>query len=195
MRRVTARLTDGQRALAADPAHRAYAARLAARWARGRPHLADEFAAAATDGLVAAARLFDPGRGVRFTTFLTGRVNGSIRDRLRELVPKGCRRNGRPAPATFGFGDLPADDPFDPAEDLPGVGWEAESHDELDGLTRGLPGRYGEAVRLYYGTAGASVRSVARRMGLSEGGAFYLVTRGVVLRESPAAGRAGGGPT
>lgn len=39
------------------------------------------------EGLVAAANRFDPAKGVKFRTFATSRVNGSIIDYLREIDP------------------------------------------------------------------------------------------------------------
>lgn len=45
-------------------------------------------------GLVLAARSFDPGRGVAFTTYAAKRIHGAMLDGLRER--QGCSRGQRP---------------------------------------------------------------------------------------------------
>lgn len=89
-------LTPEQQALAADPANLQYAAALAGRAARkASPGRREELRSAAMYGLVAAARLYDPARGVPFGAFLALCVRGAISHYRRDLRLCGFRHPHR----------------------------------------------------------------------------------------------------
>lgn len=141
-------LDDDRRALAA--AHVGLARHIARRAARRWPPLAEEFRSAALLGLCQAAAAFDPGRGVRFTTFAGRRIGGAIADERRAWYGhEGLKP--RPAQVALGGRELRYEDPL--AGDDP-VGWELEYHDALAGLAAWLasPGQVA-AFRSMYGRA------------------------------------------
>jgi RNA polymerase sigma factor (sigma-70 family) len=181
-------LTDEQRALAGDPKHVGYARARSAPWRRKYPWLADDIESAALEGLVKAARNYDPGRGLDFNTILGPNVDGRILDLLREYHQLlGWRRKARAdAPQVerlfterwahwLGLPDEPATD------EMP-VGWTLD--DGVDELTKGLPAPHKRAVRAYFTRAGATNLSVAREMGLSESRVSQIISRSLsMLRE------------
>jgi RNA polymerase sigma factor (sigma-70 family) len=134
---------------------------------RAAPHLADEFESAALLGLAKAARGFDPGRGVRFTTYAAPVVLGAIKDAARRWKPRGFKRDPD-APAVLPLsGADPDGDPVDPPdpEALP-VGHEAEHADEVAGLAQRLaPGHRLAFVAAFEHT---TLAAAGRAVGLSE---------------------------
>lgn len=193
-------LNDEQRALAGDPAAVAWAMGLARRWAlrRGWAHERDEVEVAALEGLCAAARLFDPARGVPFRKYAGACVVGSIKDGLRRVIDDRRGRFPRPVPL----------DAFDSLDDhgLPAsvgdalasgewpVGWELESHDAVIVLSGRLPAKYGAALAAYYTRAGMRMRDVAAELGTSESRVSQMVGRDGprLLRENLRAREQGG---
>jgi RNA polymerase sigma factor (sigma-70 family) len=162
-------LTGAQRTLVAD--HVRFAYRLAAVWRKAEPALGDEFESAATMAMVAAAQSFEPGRGVKFTTYARHRVLGALRDAWRraqrhqrrfgplfeprEQLDSGARRH-RPArqKATMFC-----------SEDPP-VGHESEQIDLVEWMLKRLPARHAAVCRLIY-FEGLSLGQTAARMRLS----------------------------
>jgi RNA polymerase sigma factor (sigma-70 family) len=154
---------------------------------------------AAFYGLVLAAGRWKDGAGASFSTFATYRIRGAIRDALRELLPRGYRRTPDLAPSI---------DPIETPEDIVAeygraetggpaacesviddvalpVGWEAESADEVERLSRCLPPVHGAALQLVYlHGAGATLKAAGSVMQLSESRMSQLVTQAVeMLRE------------
>lgn len=163
--------------------HLRLAGRVARKWARAVPHLADEFESAAMLGLVDAASKFDAAFGVRFETFAPVRIEGAVKDAARMMLPKGFRRNKDAAPVV-GNAVIHADEGEEEAVallssgELP-VGWEEESLEEVDRLTRGLTGDERRAVALYFGGAGMNKKRIGELMGLSESRVSQLTTEAV----------------
>jgi hypothetical protein len=181
-------LTVEQGRLAADPASLRLAARIAARFGRAYPPLADEFASEAPVALCQAARSYDPAAGVAFGTHAACRVAGAMRDVRRLWKPKGYR---------YGLPGCPAVHSLDTAapfvsragpdrvgssgearwgetkgallvDDVPGVGWEIEYHDEVAGLARRTPRGCGVVlIRLHGHAATIDLAAAARYLGLS----------------------------
>lgn len=73
--------------------------RVAGRIARRLPaHVQlDDLVSAGTEGLVNAARRFDPGKGVAFGAYAEIRIRGAVMDELRlhDFVPRSVRRRNR----------------------------------------------------------------------------------------------------
>lgn len=184
-------LTDEQRALAGDPKWVRYALYLAVPWGRKLPRLAEDIDCAALEGLVKAARLFDPDKA-SFETFIQWHVRGRIQDFLRDF----CRPYGYRRPRDGG-GSEPQTLPFDRVEPHPGggfdrhwqprsdegpVGWESD--DGVEELTKGLPVPNKRAIRLLYTRAGMTNKAAGREMGLCESRVSQLATQGLsMLRE------------
>lgn len=189
-RRNLTPLTDGQRALAGDPRHVGYARARSAPWRRKYPWLADDIESAALEGLVKAARSYDPGRGLDFNTILGPSVDGRILDFLREYHQLlGWRRKARAdAPQVERlFTERWAhwlDLPDEPASDEGPVGWEMEGEAGVEELTKGLPATHRRAVRAYYTRAGATNLSVAGELGVSESRVSQIISQSLsMLRE------------
>lgn len=193
-------LTEGQRELAGDPENVRFALACASPWRRRFPRYADDIDSAALEGLVTAARSFDPERAA-FRTLVAWHVAGRVKDFLRDFGrPKGFRRGGGEAPTLERIGrfgwladrprnrpggtDREADEAFDPAAGEMPVGWALDAEAGVEELTKGLPRRHKRAVRLLYTRAGATLKGVGRLMGLSESRASQLVGDGLaMLRE------------
>lgn len=162
------RIAAAPRALAVADYHaRVYASRL--------PHLADEINSAAHAGLADAALRYDPTR-YQFTTFAARRVRGAILDELRRSGLKGYKRGTSAAAPGRDFSPLTQVDA--PADHLP-VGWELESLDALDALTRTLPARQREVLRLYFGH-GMLLREIGVKFGVTMSAVSKIFTQAVV---------------
>jgi DNA-directed RNA polymerase specialized sigma24 family protein len=200
VRKALPRLTDGQRAVASDPANVALARRFAAGYARRSPWLADEIDSAALYALCRAAVTHDPARGA-FEVCLFVRVHREVREALRMQAPRGFRRarpgdevpwpvslsvlNGGEAGIRYGqFHQYGEDGIGVPTGELP-VGWEAESADEVRAALAGLPAKYGAAFRLHYlHAAGLRQKAAAAALGCHETNVHYMLKRGAaMLRE------------
>lgn len=86
----TVPLTEERKTLAADNFR--LAKFLARPFKRSWPEIMDEIDSAAVMGLMDAARLFDPSRGIKFATYARIRIIGSIQDAERKMVLHGYRR-------------------------------------------------------------------------------------------------------
>lgn len=167
------------------------ARRVAARFGRVLPSLADDLGQEAAIAAWDALRRFDPGRGVKFSTFAGPRVIGAIKDAMRAAGLKGYRRQADDAPRVDSVGDLGMEtdaggrrDLDIPSGELP-IGWEAESEDEVRGLIRGLPAGWGEMIgRFYLHADAATLARCGAMYGLSERRMSEIRTRGEsMLRE------------
>lgn len=191
-------LTAEQKALASDPRHLDLASRIARRFAWSFPALAEEFRSEAFLALCNAARTFEPVRRISFFTHAGNRIYGSMLDVCRNSRLMGYRRRHRgravgEAPhvgsldaiqaeseigRTFSFHDALASD------DEP-IGWEAESMDELKGLTRKLPVKHRTVLRLLYGHAEvATMKGTGRAIGLSESQVSQIHTEAIQMLRS-----------
>lgn len=162
---------------------RAKAAAVAYANRTGTFHLVDEWESAALVGLAEAALSFDPDRGVRFWTHALPRVQGSIFDAARSLMPGGYRRSWLKRMRDAGLeATIPQTESIDQVHELDDscrsfaelipdtagpIGWEYEWQDELEGLARKLPGTVGSAFRTYYGLA-PTMKVTGRLLGYSE---------------------------
>lgn len=180
---VSPRLSAAQRALAAS--HVWLAEALARAFARKCPHERDTAISGAMDGLCQAAGAFAPGRGVPFAAYARARIAGAILDAVRMEKPKGFRRSAD-APTVgslntdLGSGDTPAD--LLAADELP-VGWELESIEETETLAARLPGRSGEAARLFFTRCDtATCRRAGRLMNLTESRVSQLLHEAVAFQ-------------
>lgn len=173
-----------------DPAHLAVALRVARKFGRSYPGLADEFESAAGLALCEACRTFDADGGMPPARYLANRVAGAMIDLLRHWRPKGYRRSVD-APA---FVVQPLDAAADesgrtfadllPSGDLP-VGWAEDSADAVRGLARRLPPKHRAAVeRLYTAAATPTMKAVGAATGRSESRVSQLLTQSAsMLRE------------
>jgi len=80
---VREKLTPGEQQLVVD--HAGFTERFTQKLTRTMPPWADRDAllGAAYEGLVHAARTYNPGRGTTFTTWAAWRIRGAVRDELR----------------------------------------------------------------------------------------------------------------
>lgn len=190
------KLTAAQQVLAADPRNLDRARRMASIAAERSGADPDELESAALMGLVDAAGSFDPGRGLSFATLMVIRVRGAIADAQRNMLPRSYRRPGRndEAPEVYSFNRVAFTDEDGHrvdyvdtiALDEHPVGWEIESLDAVEGLSRKLPPRFGEAVRLYYGHAvAATAEKVGDAMRTSESNVCrMLIESHEILRDA-----------
>lgn len=120
--------------------------------------LRDEMESAALVALVEAARTFDPGRNVRFPTFLRKRLYGALLDTRRQMCQSAMRWDDRDMDdatdwvRTKTFSNLSAEEVVDFEEriiDGSGYGDHAAMHDIQDQLRtefRHLPSRHREVM-------------------------------------------------
>lgn len=160
------------------------AMRIAGVWAKQFRWLRDEFRSAAGMALWKCARRYRPERGQLFHNYVRKRVWGACQDACRDALPQGFRRKehaarraGTPEPEFFAgipddHGRLSLD--LLPSRELP-VGWELESADAVDELTRKLTSRQRDAVRLYFLGAGMTLGRVGKVMGCAESNVCVLV--------------------
>lgn len=170
------RLTDEQRAMAADPAAMDMAQATARWFARRWRWLRAELESAAMLGLVEAAASYQAPMAVRFITHAARRVRGACQDAVRNAYPKGYRRHARQV--TFAVVPVHGSDPGDYANEFhPKVHDEPwlDEIDEIEWLTATLPARNREIVRRYFTAAGVTMATEARRVGLTETGVSMAV--------------------
>lgn len=172
------RLDEAQRELAA--AHVWLAEKLAHRFARSCPRLFDTALSAAMLGLCDAALRYAPDRGSRFKSFAHRRIVGAMLDSARMELPQGFRRQkdaARPA--------LSLDAATETGETLAGVvasgelpvGWEIESEDAVNALSRRLPVRHAQALRTFYTRAdGVTHKLTGRLLGVCESRVSQMLT-------------------
>lgn len=186
-------MTDAARALASDPANIRLARKLAGSFARKLPWQADELESAALLGLCRAAITFDPDGGASWKNHLYARARGEILDALRGEELKGHRRNSPHRHLAPRVASLSVPIESDPdgrsttlgqqlaSDNLP-IGWEAEYQDEVEGLARRLPRRYGDVVRLHYGRAEARTpKGAGRVLGLCESRVSQILLRATLM--------------
>lgn len=130
------RLTAGECAVAADPANIEYARRFANTVARKYPSIAQDIESAALMGLVTAAAMFEPERGVAFVTIAHVKIRWAIYDCVRTELRRGLT-GGKRIAAELGSRFGPEADTV-AADQLP-VGWEAESEDEVRAVCLKFP--------------------------------------------------------
>lgn len=147
--------------------------------ARRYPRWRDDWESAAYLGLVQAAQMFDPTRGVKFDTFARPRIAGSMLDARRGLGPAGWKRirlQG-PAPRTKTLDCDVAD------RGASSVGTDLERSDDFDALVRHLYPGERVVIRLRY-FEDLSQDEIAQRIGCSQANVSHRHTRGLaVLRE------------
>ena len=195
--RSEARLTPEQQAMAAEPGVIALARRMAIRKAKTSPVPLEDLCSAALLAVVEAARSFDSGRGVAFHRHASRRIEGAMKDLLRDEHLSGYGRSwlernpgvDRPSvqslDASIGLdgrrtiGDELASD------DLP-VGWEVDSLDAVESMIGTMPVECREAARLYFTNAGTRLMAeVAERFGVSSTTVKTRISRGLAaIRES-----------
>jgi len=158
--------------LAACPRNINAACRIARRYSRTWPKLADEFESECYVALVEASRSFDPERGVKFCSHMSNRVHGAMLDIVRNWIPKGYRRNFDASPRVMTIEGLTKDDLI--SDDGP-VGWEMEYQDDLHHITRGLSTSERAVIHALYGHAERITMSKAgRAIGVCESRASQL---------------------
>lgn len=170
------RMTDEQRALAADPAALELARRVAVRFSQLSPWLFDEFLSAAHMGVIAAAMSFDPAAGASFRTYAAHQIRGSCMDAFRRSRPIGYRRVKGGLP--FEIKTICSTDNWRYANDFhPKYHDEpcADEIDEVEWATATLPARNREIVRRYFTVAGVTMATEARRVGLTKTGVSMAV--------------------
>lgn len=196
-------LTAAQQALAGDQRHLDLASRIARRFGKMYPRLADEFRSEANLALCTAARTFIPARKVSFFTHATNRIHGAMLDVLRQSEVRGYRRrsdrwrnegktprvrsldakilrvSGQSAydgfwtDATIGYAIESEDEP---------IGWEIEAHEELKRLTRTLPVKHRTVLRLLYGHAETKrMKITGQAVGLSESGVSCIHSEAIAM--------------
>jgi DNA-directed RNA polymerase specialized sigma subunit len=158
------------------------ACRVARRFSRRCPGVQIDWEGAAALGVCRAAATYREDRGTTVETHVHNKVIWACIDLMRDQGVRGYGRHHRyegvpeilsfDRPVLSGydsgrdalFGDLAT-----PVADEPPVGWELEWEDEIGALTRGLPGRQGQAIRLYYLHAETkTMRKAGAALGLSE---------------------------
>ena len=132
-------------------------------------HLRDDMVSIAFLALVSAARTFDLSKSGSFKDRLCFVVDHALRDFRRDQAPKGFRRKKQPAPQISDGVDLL------PSRNLP-VGWEVESLDAVDGLTRTLAPARARLLRRRFGVAGVSIRQLAKEEGVSQSRIFQCLS-------------------
>lgn len=162
-------LTEEQRRLASDPQHIRMAERIAAKFARRYPPLADEFESECYLALCNTARTFKAADGMRFVNYARFRLACSMKDVCRRWSPRGTTTvDTLDVAVEMEFGGVTSGAALLPADDHP-VGWEEEGLDELRGLCRRLPPKEGAVMLLLFGHAEAeTMREIGRRTGMSK---------------------------
>jgi RNA polymerase sigma factor for flagellar operon FliA len=160
------RLTATQQELAARylPMARALARPMKHTW----PMAWEDFESAACLALVEAARSYDPGRKVKFTTFARLRIQGALRDVHRRMAIRHAREEAGLRPH---FGQLGRDSElnlslYDVHPDPP-IGQEIEAVEEVESWLARVPARHAAACRLIY-VDGLSQIEAAEVLGCSQ---------------------------
>jgi RNA polymerase sigma factor (sigma-70 family) len=165
-------LTTEQQGLAERylPMARALARPLKRTW----PQEWEEFESAAMMALVEAAESFDPGRGVRFSTFARLRVVGALRDVQRRMGSTKWRVDD--THAVHEAADLTSLEPIGEVLNTtpdPEVGREVDSLDAVEAWLKKLPPRHAAACRAIY-VHGCNQAEAAARLGCSQSRLSYL---------------------
>lgn len=174
------RLTDEQRDLAARymPIANSISRRLARRW----PAYKDEMRVAAEDALIYAARLYDSGRGVKFSTYAYLVIRRRCWDRLRVLWRLSKRMRGpfgsRPDTRIYVQGDDDFCQSGHPTSviDCHDFIQDIDGHDAFECILASMPemtARILTLVCLYDCTYGEA----ADLVGISTTAAYYRVAR------------------
>ena len=192
MKRTRPPLSALQQTLVTE--HVEFAKRIANVWCRRQPaRRRDDIHSAAQLGLIIAATNFDPARNRAFSSFAIYHVHGAIQNELRGFLPRGFRREHEradpiPATATINttvdgtevmFSDIIC------AHELP-IGWEIESDDEIDRLTKMLPDLQRDTLHLYLRNArfDNNIPRLARHLGVSRQCVFHRIKNAIhTLRE------------
>lgn len=157
---------------------------------RGK-RLRDEFDSAADMALVEAAQAFDPGRGVRFSTFARFRIIGALYDIQRVLIAKEYPKELPNVPRSQHF--VPGTDERNllmlTSPDEP-VGTDLEGAEEVERWLRSLTPRQARACRELYvnrlsqGEAGAAMGCAKSRVCTLHAEAIEALRRSPAVREA-----------
>lgn len=136
-----------------------------------------DFEGAAALGICQAAATWRADGDASFATHMNRRVSGACLDAMRATGVRGYGRSRgyRGAPGIYSLNEKVNDDDRSVAhlELLPSsegqIGWELESQDEVEGLTKGLPTGHRKAMRLLYLHAEAATHhKTGNAVGLSQ---------------------------
>jgi RNA polymerase sigma factor (sigma-70 family) len=159
-------LTPEQQLLATQ--HLALARSLVRRFKQTWRSEADDFESVAYVALVEAARLFDPDRNVKFSTFAHHRIRGALIDLQKKLIVSRYRNGSETSPTfqrlgddTEQYGRVLCATPEEP------VGTELEAVEAVESWLRTIPGSHARACRHIY-IEGLSQDEVAERIGCSK---------------------------
>lgn len=134
----------------------------------------EEFESAAMMALVEAAESFDPGRGVRFSTFARFRIVGALKDVQRRLGHVKRRVDGEHG--VMDVADISELEPYGEVVNTtpePEVGATLEEREDVEAWLRKLPTQHADACRQIY-INGCNHVEAARRMGVSQSRLSYL---------------------
>jgi len=180
------RLTPEQRALVVQylPMARSFVRPYKLRWRTE----AEDLDQAAMLGLVEAAVLFDPVRGVKFSTYMRLRVCGAVQDAIRKLRPKGWRsRPGVAMPRTTtmdsnseNYGKVLCVSVIEPPD--AGLIAESDAH-AFEAILRKVPTRQARILRAKY-RDGQSQAEIGEQVGVSQTRVSFLLADAIdLLRE------------
>lgn len=186
------RLTEEERAKAANPEFLTIATEEAGRAARFDRRRYEDFLSAAYCGIVEAVHDYDPKRSkMDQGLFVRYRCRFAIYDAMRTERPLGYRNwiyRHEKQPTTSGNANVACDGVIDdsiellPSEDLP-IGWELESMDEVEKIPNKLEGHKKVVAKLLF-AHGLTVTEIARRFRSSLNCASYHLAESLrVLRE------------
>ncbi len=180
--------TDTQTPEALAEAYLPLAFKIARQWSRLFPWLRDEFESAAPYALWHAALSYRPQRGAAFYNLAHRRVWGACQDACRASQPSGfrrayhtARREGLPEPGFIaGIEDEDGRVSMDNfADDSLPLGWELDSAEAIDELTRKLPNPQRTAIRLYFKNADMTCKRIGQAMGFGEPYAYTVIQQGL----------------
>lgn len=137
-------LTEEQQALAIK--YLPMARNLARPFKEQYPDVWDEFESAACIALVDAARLFEPGRDVKFSTFARRRIWGNLRDVRRERVLRTRTERVSSVDGATSILSLITEVPTEG----PPIGAELEAVEAIEEWLRKLPRQHADICRMIY---------------------------------------------